>query len=127
MEFAPGQNAMGPVSTIAPTAGAPPLVPVRSAPAEAVPTELAPAKTVTALNTALAARNDASAASDQYQHTVRLDPATQELIFRTIDVRSRQIVRQVPEEAVLRMQAYARALADGKSQNAALMQADLEI
>ena len=121
---------MGPVSTIAPTAGAPPLVPVRPTPApavEAVPTELAPAKTVTALNTALAARNDASAASDQYQHTVRLDPATQELIFRTIDVRSRQVVRQVPEEAVLRMQAYARALADGKSQNAALMQANLEI
>jgi hypothetical protein len=113
---------MGPVSTIAPTAGATPVVPARVAPApvnEAVATDLAPAKTVTAANTA-------AAASDQYQHTVLLDPGTQELIFRTIDVRSRQVVRQVPEQAMLRMHAYARALAQGKSQNAALMQADLE-
>jgi hypothetical protein len=119
---------MVPVSTIAPSAGVPQVVPARPAPApvaQAVATDLAPAKTVTAANTALAAQNDAS--SDQYQHTVLLDPATQELIFRTIDVRSRQVVRQVPEEALLRMQAYAHALAEGKSTNEALMQANLEI
>ncbi len=118
---------MVPVSTIAPSAGAPQVVPTRPAPApvaQAVATDLAPAKTVTAANTALAAQNNTS---EQYQHTVLLDPATQELIFRTIDVRSRQIVRQVPEEALLRMQAYAHALAEGKSTNAALMQANLEI
>ncbi len=121
---------MGPVSTIAPAAGALPLVPNRLAPtpvAEAVTTDLAPPKTVSAANTALAARNDTSTSSDLYQHTVLLDPATQELIFRTIDVRSRQVVRQIPEEALLRMQAYAHALAQGKSENAALMQANLEI
>ncbi len=117
---------MVPVSTIAPAAGVPQVVPTRPAPApiaQAVATDLSPAKTVTAANTALAAQNN----PDQYQHTVLLDPATQELIFRTIDVRSRQIVRQVPEEALLRMQAYAHALAEGKSTNAALMQANLEI
>jgi hypothetical protein len=92
-----------------------------------VATDLAPAKTVSAPNSALATRNDTSAAADQYQHTVILDPATQELIFRTIDVRSRQVVRQMPEEALLRMQAYAHALAQGKSETAALMQANLEI
>ncbi len=121
---------MGPVSTIAPSAGTPPVAPARVAPepvADAVATELTPGKTVGAVNTALAARNDASTASDQYQHTVLLDPATQELIFRTIDVRSRQVVRQVPEQALLRMQAYARALAQGKSQTAALTQANLDI
>ena len=120
---------MVPVSTIAPSAGAPQVVPTtRPAPApvtQAVATDLAPANTVTAANTAQSAQNDAS--SDQYQHTVLLDPATQELIFRTVDVRSRQVVRQVPEEALLRMQAYAHALADGKSQGAALTQANLEI
>jgi hypothetical protein len=120
---------MVPVSTIAPAAGVPQVVPTtRPAPApvtQAVATDLAPAKTVTAANTAQAAQNDAS--SDQYQHTVLLDPATQELIFRTIDVRSRQVVRQVPEEALLRMQAYAHALADGKSNGEALAQANLEI
>ena len=120
---------MVPMSTIAPSAGAPQVVPTtRPAPApvtQAVATDLAPANTVTAANTAQTAQNDAS--SDQYQHTVLLDPATQELIFRTIDVRSRQVLRQVPEEAVLRMQAYAHALAQGKSTNEALAQANLEI
>jgi len=120
---------MVPVSTIAPSAGAPQVVPTtRPAPApvtQAVATDLAPANTVSAANTAQSAQNDAS--SDQYQHTVLLDQATQELIFRTIDVRSRQVVRQVPEEALLRMQAYAHALANGKSETAALMQANLEI
>lgn len=121
---------MGPVSTIAPSAGVLSLVPNRSAPApvaEAVATDLAPAKTVSAANTILAARNDTSTSSDLYQHTVILDSATQELVFRTIDVRSRQVVRQIPEQAVLRMQAYAHALDQGKSNTQALMQADLEI
>jgi len=119
---------MSPVNTIAPSAGAPPLVPTRPAPtpvAEAVATDLAPAKTVTAASPASAGHNDPDT-SDQYQHTVLLDPITRNLVFRTIDVRSRQVVRQVPEQAVLRMQAYARALAQGKSNTEALTQADLE-
>jgi len=117
---------MVPVSTIAPSAGVLQVVPTRPAPVtQAVATDLAPANTVTAVITAQTAQNDTS--SDQYQHTVRLDPATQELIFRTIDVRSRQVVRQAPEEALLRMQAYAHALAEGKSNTEALAQANLEI
>ena len=120
---------MAPVNTIAPSTGAPPVVDrVPSAPvAQAVATDLAPAKTVTAAaNTALV-RNDPSASSDAYQHSVIMDPATQDLIFRVIDVRSRQVVRQVPDEALLRMRAYARALSDGKSTNEALTAANLEI
>ena len=52
---------------------------------------------------------------------------TQDLIFRVVDVRSRQVVRQVPDEALLRMRAYSRALAQGKGMNAALNAANLEI
>jgi uncharacterized FlaG/YvyC family protein len=95
--------------------------------AQAVATVLAPAKSVTAANTAAAADNEQfSSNSDNYQHTIILDPTTQELIFRVMDVRSRQVVRQVPEEALLRMRAYSRALADGKSNTEALNQANLE-
>jgi hypothetical protein len=118
---------MTPVNTIAPSAGAP-LVADRpsSAPvAQAVATDLSPAKSVTAAETALPVRNDT--ASENYQHTVVLDPATQDLIFRVVDVRSRQVVRQVPDEALLRMRAYARALSQGKGMNAALNAANLEI
>ena len=104
---------MVPVNTIAPSLGAPLVVDrVPSTPvAQAVATDLSPAKSVTAAEAALAARNNTSSSSDFYQHSVILDPATQDLIFRVIDVRSRQVVRQVPDEALLRMRAYARALA----------------
>lgn len=121
---------MSPVSTIGPSAGVAPLVPNRPAPApvaEAVATDLAPEKTVSAVNTSLASRNDTTTSSELYQRSVILDPATQELVFRTIDVRSRQVIRQTPEQAVLRMQAYARALDQGKSTTEALMLANLEI
>jgi len=119
---------MVPVNTIAPSAGAPPVVDrVPSAPvAQAVVTELSPAKSVTAVESAQPVRNDA-AASDNYQHTVILDPATQDLIFRVVDVRSRQVVRQVPDEALLRMRAYSRALAQGKGTNEAWNAANLEV
>lgn len=122
---------MGPVTTIAPSTGAPQVVPVRLAPApvaEAVTTDLSPSKSVTAANNAAATRNDPSlTSSDLFQRTVLIDPATQDLIFRVIDVRSRQVVRQVPDEALLRMRAYVHALTEGKTTNEALTQADLEI
>ena len=124
--------AMLPVNTIAPTTGAPLVADrVPSAPvAQAVATDLSPAKTVTAAETSLAARNEPyspSASSDLFQRTVVLDPTTQDMIFRVVDVRTRQVVRQVPDEALLRMRAYARVLADGKGMNEALNAANLEI
>jgi hypothetical protein len=123
---------MVPVNTIAPSQGAPPVVDrLPSAPAvQTVATDLSAAKTVTAAETALAARNtpyNPSASSDLFQRSVVLDPATQDLIFRVVDVRSRQVVRQVPDEALLRMRAYARALAEGKGMTEALNVANFEI
>jgi hypothetical protein len=123
---------MIPVNTIAPSAGATPVVDrVPATPvAQAVATELSPEKTVTAAETVLAARNtpySPSASSDLFQRSVILDPTTQDLIFRVVDVRSRQVVRQVPDDALLRMRAYARALADGKGMTEALSAANLEV
>jgi hypothetical protein len=123
---------MLPVNTIAPSSGAALVADrVPSAPvAQAVATDLSPAKTVTAAETALAARNapyGPSSSSDLFQRSVVLDPATRDMIFRVVDVRSRQVVRQVPDEAMLRMRAYARALAQGKGVNDALNAASLEI
>jgi hypothetical protein len=117
------------VQTITPPASAQQAVHARPAPAaveQAVATDLAAAKSVTAANTAAAARNDASRPADLYQRGFVLDPATREVIYRVIDVRSRQVVRQIPEEALLRMRVYTRALAEGKSQTAALAQADVQ-
>ena len=120
---------MVPVNTIAPTTGAPLVVDrAPSAPvAQGVATDLSPAKTVTAAETAQSLRNDVARSSDSYQRTVVLDPGTQDLIFRVVDMRTRQVMRQVPDEALLRMRAYSRALAQGKGMNAALNAANLEI
>jgi hypothetical protein len=91
-------------------------------------TELPAAKTVTpagaAPNAAApAARGDTPATT----HEVIIDPQTREVIYRILDVRSRQVVRQVPDEALLRVRAYAAALAKGDSPSKAQSQADLEV
>jgi uncharacterized FlaG/YvyC family protein len=117
------------VQAIASTAAAPQTTVARPAPApvvQAVQTDLSAAKTVTASNTSGATRNDVQRNPDDYQHVVSIDPATREVIFRIIDVRSRQVIRQVPEQALLRMQAYARALNSGKNTAEALAQANIE-
>jgi hypothetical protein len=123
---------MEPVQTISPALGVQQAPAARAAPApvvQAVPTDLPGAKTVTATNTAGGTRNDPSSNSNQadYRQSVVIDPATREVIFRVVDVRSRQVVRQIPEQALLRMRAYTHALDSGKSTTEALTQADLQV
>jgi|RhiMetdeSRZDD1v2_1073273.scaffolds.fasta_scaffold1319020_1 hypothetical protein len=86
---------------------------------EPVATELPAAKAVTAPAT----RNDVPDTS----HQVVIDPQTREVIYRVIDVRSRQVIRQVPDEALLRVRAYARALANGETPSEAQAHADLTV
>jgi len=120
---------MEPVHTITPSASAQQAVHARPAPApveQAVATELAAAKSVTAAATAVAARNDTLRPRDDYQRGFVLDPETREIIYRVVDVRTRQVVRQIPEKALQRVHAYARALAGAKTPHAALTQADVE-
>jgi hypothetical protein len=85
--------------------------PVRAA----VATELAAPKAVTAVTDAAAYANESSAKPAPFSREITIDPQSREVIFRVIDVRSRQVVRQVPDEALLRMRAYTRAIADGKT------------
>ena len=81
--------------------------PEPAAVAQAVATELPSAKAVTAVSPAAPALG----LSDPYEYQVLVDPATHDVIYRTVDERSRQVVRQVPDQALLRMRAYARSLA----------------
>jgi len=82
-------------------------------------TELPPAKTVTPVS----ARNDLPATT----RDVVIDPATREVIFRILDARSRQVLRQVPDEALLRVRAYARALANEEARAHPQNRADLHV
>ena len=85
----------------------------------AVTTTLAASKTVTALPRAegVAGHDSARYAALESRTTrdVVIDPQTREVIFRTIDIRTRQVQSQIPDAAVLRLRAYIRAMEDAES------------
>ena len=87
-----------------------------------VATDLPASKAVTPSAAATDTRNNAPATT----HETIIDPQTRELIYRVIDVQTRQVVRQVPDEALLRVRAYAQALANGDTPVQALNQADVQ-
>ena len=47
---------------------------------------------------------------DSVDRKIKIDPATQQVIYETVDKSSGLVVRQVPEETMLRLQVYARAM-----------------
>lgn len=104
---------------------------VRAAPAataEAVRTQLTASQSVTAAAASEAPRNDPQKPTGDPELTreVLIDPAAREVIYRVVDVGTGRIVRQVPEEALLRLRAYTRALARGKGLADVLNRADLQ-
>ncbi len=107
--------------TIRPTGAAAQQSLVRAEPAPArqtVATELAPSQSVTASADTAAVRNDGpkpAALQAQTTREIVLDPQSREVIFRVRDERSGRVVRQVPDEALLRLRAYQRAIADGEA------------
>src|SRR5262249_25538015 len=116
--------------TIRPSLGVVPtaaLARVAASPAptqQTVATDLPATKTVTAPQNATPLRNDLKRAEESVTRDVTLDQQTREVVYKVIDPRSRQVVRQVPAEALLRMRAYTRAIARGESPSRA--QADIE-
>lgn len=40
---------------------------------------------------------------------VLIDPQARDVIFQVVDVSSRRVIRQLPDEALMRMRAYVRA------------------
>jgi uncharacterized FlaG/YvyC family protein len=126
--------------TIRPNAGVSPTAAIARpaatpAPAQqTVPTDLPAAKTVTAAPQATSLRTDlartnaktveAKTIQNNVTRDVTFDPQTREVVYKVIDSRSRQVVRQVPSEALLRMRAYTRSLAQGRTPLEAL--ADFE-
>jgi uncharacterized FlaG/YvyC family protein len=105
----------------------PEAAPVR----EAVATDLAPSRAVTAAEAQAPALRQDSVRTSLAQHAttreIVLDPQSREVIYRVMDVRSGRVVHQVPEQALLRMRAYVRALSNGLSPNEAQAQTDLPV
>jgi len=86
--------------------------PVRAPAADqtAVTTLLPPSNAVTAASSSAAAQNDAQSTSDRRSDQIVIDRDAAEVVYRTVDAFTRVVVRQFPDEAILRARAYSRAL-----------------
>lgn len=118
---------------IKPVAGVAQTDPVRPSPA--IPTDFAPdlpgARAVVAAaapgpTQSNAPGNNASN-TDDVIHDVIIDAQSREVIYRVVDARTRQVISQQPDEALLRSRAYSRAIANGATPLAAQAQADIEV
>ena len=87
--------------------------PAMSAGIKAAPTILPAAKIVTAMTAPDSPRNDLPR-PDPTKNQVLIDPQTRDVLFQLIDVSSRRVIRQLPDEALVRMRAYIRTLDNAK-------------
>lgn len=95
---------------------------------EAVRTDLAPAQTVNASTKPDQARLDAGPSpSLDHVRKIIVDAHSREVIYQVLEAGSGRVVRQIPEEATLRLRAYVRALANGASPAQAQAHADLDL
>jgi len=111
-----------------PVAPAAPVVPARVehlAAAGAVKTELAPEAAVQQVDESPAVRFAPSGGADftasldsamreVVERNITVDPKTRELVFQTISKETGEVVRQVPDEAMLRLRAYVREMREAE-------------
>jgi uncharacterized FlaG/YvyC family protein len=48
------------------------------------------------------------------ERNITVDPRTRELVFQTISKETGEVVRQVPDEAMLRLRAYVREMQEAE-------------
>lgn len=94
--------------------------------AGAVKTELAPEASVQQAGKAEAVRFEPTqgvqaraaleaAIRDVIEHNITIDPKSREVVFQSIDKRTGEVVRQVPDETLLKLRAYAREMREAES------------
>jgi len=77
---------------------------------EAVATELPARQSVVAADAAPRVRNDTQNAGGHTSNNVILDREAASVVYQVVDNRTSLVVRQFPDQGVLRRRAYARAL-----------------
>jgi len=89
---------------------APIIQPIREAAKQAVKTELPASATVTASDAGVAVRYDSNVVSRSLSNQVLIDRDAASIVYQVVDDRTSEVVKQFPEEAVLRRRAYFRTL-----------------
>ena len=89
----------------------------------AVATELAPEAAVRQVGPAQAVQVEPSdgaqrravldaALREVIKRNIVVDPKSREVVFQTVDERTGEVVRQIPDDTMLRLRAYAREMRD---------------
>ena len=86
------------------------VAPVSQAADDAVSTELPPRQSVSAADVSDRARNGPQTSAEQLSHQGFLDRAANTFVYQVVDNRTSQVVRQFPDEAILRRRAYFHTL-----------------
>jgi hypothetical protein len=89
---------------------APIAPPVSEAVDRAVATELPARQSVTVADASVRARVDADVTKASLSNQVTIDRAAASIVYQVIDSRTSLVVKQFPDEAILRRRAYFRAL-----------------
>lgn len=76
----------------------------------AVATQLPASQSITAVEISAAVRNDPQAASAGTSHQIIFDRDAASMVYQVVDNRTSIVVRQFPDEAMLRRRAYFHAL-----------------
>ncbi|HEU4805439.1 MAG TPA: hypothetical protein VFS91_06475 [Nitrobacter sp.] len=84
--------------------------PASSAADDAVATQLPPSQSVTAADVSARVRNDPRTSGDTLSRQVIVDRDAASIVYQVVDNRTSLVVKQFPEEAMLRRRAYFRAL-----------------
>jgi len=96
----------------------------------AAPTILAPSQSVMASADVSAVRNEMprpQSVQPSTTHDIVVDPASREILYRIVDVRSGQILQQIPDQLFIHRKVYAKAMESGKSALEAAAKADLDL
>jgi len=89
---------------------APIVQPISEAAEQAVATELPARQSVTAADAGASTRNNANVATRSLSNQVVIDREAASIVYQVVDNRTSLVVKQFPEEAVLRRRAYFNTL-----------------
>ena len=84
--------------------------PISETAEQAVATELPASQTVRAVDRGPAVRYDSNVVSRSVSNQVVIDREAAAVVYQVVDNRTSQVVKQFPEEAVLRRRAYFNTL-----------------
>jgi hypothetical protein len=87
---------------------------------QAVATDLPAHQSVAAADAAARVRNDTQNAGGNTSRQVILDPAAGLVVYQVVDNRTSLVLKQFPDQSVLRRRAYARALQQAREDAHAL-------